>query len=167
MPGWNASRSTQPFRPRSRFHMMSLAEQRDEGRAGALVQAYSILGLQVFQGFPRAVVGHGKTLTGCGKADHGLCSVCQLWCMCRGGSWADGTPVGSCDQTQPQSWHKLAGAGSHKHGKALRGLPRACFPCFPLVGISEDASIRDWILDARLWASVSGTAKLSPLLLAH
>lgn len=66
------------FRPKSRFHMMSLAGERDGGRPGAVVLAYSVHGLQVFQGFPRATVGHGKKLTGCCKADHGLCSMCQL-----------------------------------------------------------------------------------------
>lgn len=128
MPGWDASRSTQPFRPRSRFHMMSLAGERDEGRAGALVQAYSILGLQVFQGFPRAVVGHGKTLTGCGKADHGLCSVCQLWCMCRGSSWADGqmghlwAAVTRRNRKVGTSWQELDPTSM---GRPCAAMPRA------------------------------------------
>lgn len=70
--------------------MMSLAGESDGGRPGALDPAYSIHRLQVFQGFPRATMGHGKKLTGCRKADHGLCSMCQLWCRGAGqlGSWA-------------------------------------------------------------------------------
>lgn len=99
--------------------------RRTAWRAGP---AYSIHGLQVFQGFPRASVGHGKKLTGCSRADHGLCSMCQLWC--RGAAGQLGSWVGNVwglgvvsvhDQTQQQSWHELAGVGSHMHGEALRG----------------------------------------------
>lgn len=138
MPGWDALRSTQPFPPKSRFHMMSLAGQKDGGRPGALDPAYSIHGLQVFQGFPRASVGHGKKLTGCSKADHGLCSMCQLWC--RGaagqlGSWAAGWAMsgdwGWClsmtrrNSKVGTSWQVLDPTCMERPCAAM---PRACFP---------------------------------------
>lgn len=125
---------------------MSLAGERDGGRPGAVLQAYSVHGLQVFQGFPRATVGHGKKLTGCCEADHGLCSMCQLWCRVAAGQlgiwaarWArsgDGV-VSSRDQARQQSWHELAGFGSHMHGEALRG--HAPSVSAPLMGNSEHA----------------------------
>jgi hypothetical protein len=109
--------------------MMSLAGEGDEGRAGELVQAYWIHGLQVFQGFPRAAVGHGKTLTGHGKADQGLCSCVSYGVCIEGAAGQTGRigRMGRRDQAQPQSWHELAGAGSREHGTALRGHAPSVF----------------------------------------
>lgn len=134
--GWDASRSTQPFRPKSRFHMMSLAGETDGGRPGELDPAYSIHVLQVFQGFPRATVGHGKKLTGCGKADHGLRAACvSLWCRgaagqlgCRVGKvWRLGSfpAVTRRNSKVGTSWQVLDPTCMERPCAAM---PRACLP---------------------------------------
>lgn len=110
------------------------------GRPGALVKAYSIHGLQVFQGFPRAGVGHGKKLTGCDKADHGLCTMCQL--LCRGSSWAVGQLSGG--QCMGTGWSLAMTRRSSKVGTSWQMLDPTCMErpcvatpraCFPLMAI--------------------------------
>lgn len=133
MPGWDASRSTQPFRPKSRFHMMSLAGEVDRGRPGVLEWAYSIHRLQVFQGFPRATVGHGKKLTGCGKADHGPVQPCVSCGVEEQEQLAAqvGIQVGRVwrvggFQPWPGATVKLARVGRFWIPHAWRGLARPC-----------------------------------------
>lgn len=146
MPRWDASRSTQLFRPKSRFHMMSLASDVDGGPPGVLDPPYSIHGLQVFQGFPRATVGHGKELTGCGKADHGLYSVCQLWC---GGAAAAGSAAAQPGgQGLKSGWFPTVTRRNGKVGTSWQVLDPTCMErpcaampraCLPLDGNSEHA----------------------------
>lgn len=125
MPGWDALGSTQPLRPKSRFHMMSLAGERDGGRPGALGRRTRYMDCRYSRVSPERVWATARS----SLAVAGLITACAACVSCgveeQLGSWVGNVwglgVVSVHDQTQQQSWHELAGVGSHMHGEALRG----------------------------------------------
>lgn len=131
-----------------------------------LVVEYSLHGHEVFKGFPRATVGHGR---GSLAAEGLITALYQLWCPVpqqlgsRPARWAlsgESLPVTRCSGKVGRSWQVLDPTCMERPCTAT---PRTCFPPdWCQLRELEHVSGREWAHEASFLV-LCGTAKPSPV----